>query len=129
MCDAVRFGIVYALHGTEWLQRVGCFCVLGTSEHLSILDASRSFLQRIVTSFLFPNCSLGCVGYYTLLHPTIYISNYSSAVQISTQHPALLELAKASLVFLFSCPTKTEMLTEAGRVLNTHPSSLESWPP
>lgn len=31
----------------------------------------------------------------------------------------------ASVVFYASCPTKTQMLTEAGRVLNTHPSSLD----
>lgn len=31
---------------------------------------------------------------------------------------------KASLVFFFSCPTKKEFLTQAGRVLNTHPSGL-----
>ena len=29
------------------------------------------------------------------------------------------------MVFLLSCPTKLQTLTQAGRVLNTHPSSLD----
>lgn len=31
----------------------------------------------------------------------------------------------SGLVFLLSCPTKLQTLTQAGRVLNTHPSSLD----
>jgi len=89
------------------------FSVLGWMWHYPLLQTFFIGLSNAATQ------ASGSLGF-------VFNSLAEKGVNIVESFLVLAGLSLLSgLVFLLSCPTKLQTLTQAGRVLNTHPSSLD----
>ena len=95
---------------------------------MSILAAhgysiSDSFIGLAVIS-LVETWLLGCFSFFDYLLKFDYFVDLHIVKKCGGHDKRFANALRHRCVFFFSCPTKKEFLTQAGRVLNTHPSGL-----